>query len=59
MIRLLLLLASVFCFLIALLIAVGTFAGDGAAWLAGGLFAFVLEHALSAWLVLEPPRRGP
>jgi hypothetical protein len=38
--------AAVFCFAVAVLIAVGVFTSNENAWLAGGLLAFALPFAL-------------
>lgn len=52
---LLFLIAAVFCFLIALLIALAVFSGNAQAWLYGGLLAFALSF-LPAWPWPGPTR---
>ncbi len=47
---LLFLIASIVCFAIALLIAVGTVhGGNEPAWIAGGLLTFAIAHLGPAW----------
>lgn len=45
----LLLIAAVFCFLVALLIALAVFSGNGGAWEAGGFLALALSFLAGAW----------